>query len=531
MRRDMVPGVRATPETPAGVRASAGARNGVETVSGGRRGTQILWRQLLRLQPTSALTLQAQLRAQLIVAIGDGSLPLQHPLPSSRALADQLGIARNTVVIVYQQLAEDGYLIARRRQGYYPNPAVLAQRPRTVAAQAAPVTNLDWSARLKLRPSLQRNISKEPDWEQYEFPFIYGQLDRSLFPAAEWRTSCQQVLSASDALDWVQDRFTRDDPSLLEQIRDKVLPLRGIWASADEILVTIGAQHALYLLADLLADAETEVGIENPGYPDARHIFARRTARLRSLPLDEHGLRVGTTLSGCHFIYATPSHQSPTTVTMPVERRVELLRQSELDDFLIIEDDYETEVSFSGLPNPALKSLDRGNRVIYVGSLSKSLAPGLRLGYVVAPAALIAELRALRRLMIRHPNAFIERSVAQFLALGYYDAFNRRLAAAYRERATVLAQAVADHMPSVQHPPVTGGSSLWLKGPAWLDSRQLAQEARAQRILIEPGDVHFAQDTAPVNYLRLGFACIAPDAIREGIRRLGAIMERQRTVR
>ena len=516
---------------PAGVRASAGARNGVHTVSRGRRRTQVLWRQLLRLQPASALPLQAQLRAELIAAIAGGSLPAQRPLPSSRALADQLGIARNTVVIVYQQLADDGYLIARRRQGYYPNPALLAQRPRAVAAPAAAVTDLDWSTRMKLRPSLQRNISKEPDWEQYEYPFIYGQLDRSLFPAAEWRASCQQVLAASDALDWVQDRFTRDDPSLIEQIRDKVLPLRGIWASAEEILVTIGAQQALYLLADLLADAATEVGIENPGYPDARHIFARRTTRLRPLPLDEHGLRVGATLSGCHFIYATPSHQSPTTVTMPVDRRVELLRQSELDDFLIIEDDYETEVSFSGLPNPALKSLDRSNRVIYVGSLSKSLAPGLRLGYIVAPAALIAELRALRRLMIRHPNAFIERSVAQFLALGYYDAFNRRLAAAYRERATVLAQALARDIPSVRHPPLTGGSSLWLEGPPWLDSRRLAGEAGAERILIEPGDVHFAQNEPPLNYFRLGFASIGPDAICAGVRRLGALVERQRTVR
>ena len=527
----MVRSVRVTPETPAGAPAGAGARNGVETVSGGRRRTQILWRQLLRLQPASALTLQAQLRAQLIAAIAGGTLPSERPLPSSRALADQLGIARNTVVIVYQQLADDGYLIARRRQGYYPNPAVVAQRPRVVAAPQAAVTELDWSARMKLRPSLQRNISKEPDWEQYEFPFIYGQLDRSLFPAAEWRASCQQVLSASDALDWVQDRFTRDDPSLIQQIRDKVLPLRGIWVGADEILVTIGAQHALYLLADLLADAETQVGIENPGYPDARHIFARRTTHLRPLPLDEHGLRVGAALSGCHFIYATPSHQSPTTVTMPVDRRVELLRQAELDDFLIIEDDYETEVSFSGLPNPALKSLDRSNRVIYVGSLSKSLAPGLRLGYIVAPAALIAELRALRRLTIRHPNAFIERSVAQFLALGYYDAFNRRLAAAYRERATVLAQALRRHLPSLQHPPLTGGSSLWLKGPAWLDSRRLAGDARAERVLIEPGDVHFAQDDPPLNYFRLGFACIAPQAIREGIRELAAIVERQRPAR
>jgi len=528
----MVARVRAGRKTPAGARLTAGARSGVETVSAGRRGTQVLWRQLLSLQPASAaITLQAQLRAQLIAAIGAGSLPAHRALPSSRALAAQLGIARNTVVIVYQQLADDGYLTARRRQGYYPNPAAIAQRPHGPAHEAAAGTSPDWGARVKLRPSLQRHISKAPDWEQYDYPFIYGQPDRNLFPVAEWRASCQQVLSGSEALDWAQDQFTRDDPALLEQIRDKVLPLRGIWATADQILVTIGAQHALYLLADLLLDAHTAVGIENPGYPDARHIFARRTTRLRPLPLDEQGLRVGDTLSGCQFIYATPSHQSPTTVTMPVERRVELLRRSEADDFVIIEDDYETEVSFSGLPNPALKSLDRSNRVIYVGSLTKSLAPGLRLGYIVAPAALIAELRALRRLMIRHPTVFIERSFALFLALGHYDAFNRRLAAAYRERATVLAEALARYAPGVRHTAVTGGSSFWLRGPAWLDARRLADEARLQRVLIEPGDVHFAEEAPPLNHFRLGFSSIAAGAIREGVRRLGELIERQRPAR
>lgn len=497
--------------------------------AGGRQRSQVLWRQRLSLKPAAAVTLQAQLRAQLIAAISDGSLPPNRPLPSSRALSEQLGIARNTVTIVYQQLADDGYLIARRRQGYYPHPSAIAPRPAAASAPAAPAASVpDWTGRMKRQPSKQRNISKVANWEQYEYPFIYGQLDRTLFPAAEWRASCQQVLSGADALDWAQDRYARDDTGLVEQIRDTVLPLRGIWAGAEEILVTIGAQHALYLLADLLVDSSTRVGIENPGYPDARNIFAQRTTQLRALPLDEHGLCVGAALSGCQFVYATPSHQAPTTVTMPVARRLELLRQAESDDFVIIEDDYETEASFCGLPNPALKSLDRSGRVIYVGSLSKSLAPGLRLGYIVAPATLIAELRALRRLMIRHPTGFIERSFARFLALGHFVAFNRRLVSAYRERAATLTEALARHMPDARHPPVIGGSSFWVEGPRWLDARRLAEEAREQRILIEPGDVHFAEGTPPMNHFRLGFASIAAARISEGIRRLGALFERQR---
>ncbi len=494
----------------------------------GRQRSRVLWSELLPLRQGSEFTLQAELRTQLIAAISAGSIPADKPLPSSRSLAAQLGVGRNTVVLVYQQLADDGYVIARRRRGYYPNPESVARRPLPSAAERPASPEPAWLAQLKVRPSKQRHISKARDWAQYDFPFIYGQPDRGLFPINEWRGCCQQVLSRSDAFDWAQDRFGADDASLIEQIREKVLPLRGIWASTDEILVTVGAQHALYLLADLLVDADTTVGIEDPGYPDARHIFARRTARIRPMGLDTQGLKISEAFAGCQFIYATPSHQSPTTVTMPIERRQEFLQRAGSDDFLIIEDDYDTEVSFRALPNPALKSLDRENRVIYVGSLTKSLAPGLRLGYIVAPAALITELRALRRLMIRGPTALIERSFARFLALGYFDAFNRRLAEAYRGRASIMTKAIAEHLPDIQHSPVTGGSSFWLRGPEWLDARRLADLARAEGILIEPGDVHFATETPPLNYFRLGFSSIDSGAIEEGICRLGLLVRDER---
>ncbi len=494
-------------------------------------GHAMLWNPLFELRAEGPLTIQAQLRAAIVAAIGDGRIAPDRPMPSSRELAQQLHIARNTVVSAYQQLADDGHLIARDRRGYFVNPAVIGARPPPPPATLeTQVRAPDWSGRLRLRPSLQRNISKVVDWQQYEFPFIYGQFDPSLFPTSEWRSCCQQALAGDGALDWAQDLFTRDDPLLVEQIRNRVLPLRGVWAGADEIIVTIGAQQALYLLADLLVGEDTEVGVENPGYPDAWNIFSLRTKRLRGLPVDAEGLRVGAALAGCRFVYVTPSHQSPTTVTMPVERRLALLRRADADDFLLIEDDYERETTFSGLPNPALKSLDRSGRVIYVGSLSKSFAPGLRLGYIVAPAPLIAELRALRRLMIRHPTAFIQRSFAQFLALGHFDLLNRRLSEAHRDRAQRLARALAAHAPQLRHPQVNGGSSFWVEGPAWLDATQLAADARAARILIEPGEVHFFGASPPQNFFRLGFSSIPSARIEAGIRRLGELVERQRPV-
>ena len=466
----------------------------------------IIWDHLFKLSAASAASLQDQIQQLMVSAILNGRLPRDAPVPSGRELAEKLGVARNTVVLAYQQLMDDGYLISRERHGYFVNPdALRVSHPREDTRPAQETSVPDWSPRLRFKPSSQRNIAKALDWQNYSYPFIYGQFDASLFPMNDWRVCCQRVLSVMETRDWAPDLFTRDDPHLVEQIRAKVLPLRGVWAAPEEIIVTIGAQHALYLVADLLFSERTVVGMENPGYPDARNIFAIRTNRIRPLPIDEGGLRIGPELAGCDYVYATPSHQSPTTRTMPTDRRVAFLEEADARDFVIIEDDYESETSFSGLSNPALKSLDRSGRVICVGSLSKTLAPGLRLGYIVAAAPLIEELRALRRLMIRHPAAFIQRSFALFLSLGYYHALVRRRGVAHSERASALDAALRKYMPETRYAPINGGASIWIEGPPWLDCQAFVQAAKADSVLIEPGDVYFASHDPPLNFFRLGF--------------------------
>ncbi|HEX9660221.1 MAG TPA: PLP-dependent aminotransferase family protein, partial [Rhodothermales bacterium] len=273
----------------------------------------------------------------------------------------------------------------------------------------------------------------------------------------------------------------------------------------------------------LLFDSRTVIGLENPGYVDIRNIASLNHAPIESLSLDSDGLIVAENLDRCDYVYVTPSHQSPTTVTMPIDRRYELLRRASDADLIVIEDDYDSELAFSGRPVPALKSLDYDDRVIYIGSLSKTLAPGLRIGYLVGSSDLVKELRAIRRLMLRHPAVNNQRAAALFLERGHHDSLVRSLVRVYQERAHVLQSALSHYMPAARHTPVGGGSSCWIKAPEGLQARALQRLALDSGVLLEPGDIHFLPPNCPVNYFRLGFSSIATERIQPGIRTLAGI--------
>ncbi|MGB0468342.1 MAG: PLP-dependent aminotransferase family protein [Pontibacterium sp.] len=485
--------------------------------------------QLFHLTPGKGGSLQQQLREQIASAILNGNVPVDSPLPSSRKLAQQLNVARNTVVLAYEHLLDDGYLVARERSGYYVNPDILNGQVKMATPQAPEEVGdsahaPQWDTRFKLRPSRQTNIVKPRDWQKYTYPFIYGQFDTSLFPTVNWRECCRDAVSGPAIGDWAADRFDNDDPLLIEQIRTRLLPRRGVWASADQILVTVGAQQALYMLAKLLLDKDSTIGLENPGYVDIRNIATLNPSQVRAIPVDQDGMLVDDRLKGCDLVYTTPSHQCPTTVTMPIERRYELLKRADEDDFIIIEDDYESETNFKSNPIPALKSLDKNDRVLYIGSLSKTLAPGLRVGYMVGPAAFIQEARALRRLMVRHPAANNQRSVALFLERGYHDSLIMNIMRNYQTRWRAMDEALTEHLPESHDQPSFGGSCYWVKGPEGLNANELQVRAREESILIEPGTIHFLDNPPPNNYFRLGYSSISTDRIEPGIKKLAELI-------
>jgi GntR family transcriptional regulator/MocR family aminotransferase len=466
--------------------------------------------------------LQGRMRDKIVKAVNDGLLLPGAPLPSTRELAELLGVSRVTVSLAMQQLCDSGLVVARERSGHHVHPNSLRERAqaRPEAASRPSSGGPAWAERIATRPSSQRNITKPADWQRMPFPFIYGQFDAKLFPLAHWRECAMESMHVAAIGQWAPDHIDRDHEPLIEQIQQRLLPARGIFARRDEILVTAGAQQAMYLLAQLLVQPRTPVGIEDPGYPDARNNLLLRTASVRPLPVDDEGLVVGPELARCRYVYVTPSHQCPTTATMSLPRRQALLERAERHDIVIIEDDHESELNYAGKPSPALKSLDTTGRVIYLGSLSKTLAHGLRIGYVVAPAELIREARALRRLMLRHPPTNNEHTAALFIEHGFHASFVRKLNLTYRERAEALMSALRRHLPEAEARQAHGGSALWVRLPCVDDTRRLAAKALEAGVVIEPGDVFFGSTPAPRNFVRMGYSSIAADDIDAGIKLL-----------
>ena len=485
------------------------------------------WATLFALPDQPALPLQARLRLAVVQAILEGRLSEGAPLPSSRELAALLGLSRNTVTSAFQQLMDEGFLEARPRSGVFvaknarPRSAALAE---PLVGQGGAAHAPEWAQRVRRSQLGRPTLSKPEQWREYPYPFIYGTHDAQLFPTEDFRECCARSLARSQLPNWTPDFETDDVPDLIEQIRTRLLPKRGVFALPSEIIVTLGAQHGYYLLGEALFDTDTRVGLEEPGHPHARNSFAMRGPKWVEVGVDGDGVVVDA-LPAVDYLFITPSHQSPTTVTLSLERRQWLLRKAELQDFVLIEDDYEAENLYEGEPMPALKSLDKSGRVIYVGSVSKSLSPALRLGYIVAPRALIKELRAIRHAMVRHPSAFLQHAYALFLSLGHHESHARRVNQAMQARLAAAAQALRSFLPDFEFTLPQGGASIWVRAPQWVDAGELALIARQHGVLIEAGDVFFGKPPYPCPFFRLRLSSIAVAQIPGGIRALALAVD------
>ena len=469
------------------------------------------------MDPAFTGTLQQQIQRMVSDGIVNGRFQPGTKLPSSRKLAAHLGVSRITVTLALTELMAADYLVSKGRSGYF----VADNPPRQAAFANArplhPVTPVDWDAALPVRHSRQRLLYKPANWNDYPYPFIYGQVDERIFDHSNWRLCAVQALGKKAFNAVTSDAFERDDPELIKYIVRHTLPRRGISATPGEVLITLGAQHALWLTAGVLLGPGRTAAMENPGYPGLRAVLDIAGCAQRNLPVADRGLDLSSIDPEIDVIYTTPSHHSPTGITMPLAERQKLLAIAAGNSQIIVEDDYEFEISFQASPAPALKALDRDGRVIYLGSFSKSLFPGLRLGYIVGPEPFIREARALRTVMVRHPPGHMQRTVANFLSLGHYDALVARMAQKFRQRRNVMAAAIAENGLTLALPDVAGGSSFWMIAPDPIDTNDLARRLSERGVLIETGHAFFAEPDTGRHYYRLAYSSIPQDRIARGI--------------
>lgn len=465
-----------------------------------------------------AATLVARLRLRVL----DGRLPAGTRLPTTRALAQALGLSRNTVVRAYEQLLDEGLIASRVGDGSYvaarlPSTAEPAGARGAPASAAPPPDTQVWRQLQAFTPG------RTPDGPQRAFRWGSPALD--LFPAEVW--------SRLQARAWRRHEpqsLGYGDPAGLPRLRallaDYLRSARGLHCSADELLITAGAQQAIALAALALLRPGDEAAMEAPGYRAATAALTLAATRVHRVPLDAQGLRPAALAAlgpRCRLLYLTPSHQFPTGVSMPLQRRLDLLDWARARQAWILEDDYDSEYRYTGLPLAPMASLDAQRRTLYVGSLSKLLFPGLRLGYLVAPAAWMPTLARLRAVLDRHSACMDQQVLADFIEQGHFLRHLRRMRRAASERRSTLLEAWAQDLTplGLALPPPDGGLHAFLPLPDARTERALADAAAAAGVEVGPmRQVGGQPDLLGGAGLVLGFAAVSPPQIRDAVRRL-----------
>ncbi len=469
----------------------------------------------LKLPETSSLSLRDQICEVVSAAVMSNALAHDRPLPSCRELADQFGVSRNTVFAAYNQLVDLEFLISRDRSGYFVNPQIAALQKVPDDHQGALADQQPCPVRFPANDLMP--VVNPLDWNAYPYPFIYNQIDPDLFPVDSWRECTRQALGRKTMPVWASDSVESDSPRLVQQLRQRLLNTRGIYAEEDEILITLGSQNALFILGSIFSQFGKPVALEDPGFFGARNAFRMAGTELIGVPIDEDGLIPSAIPDGCQLVFTTPSHQFPTMVTMSQSRREELLQAAVIRDFLIIEDDYEAEMNYVAKSSPSMRSMDQTGRVIYVGSLSKTVSPGIRLGFIVAHRDIIREARVARGVMMRHPPTIVQEIVALFFQLGHYDAHLRNIERRYKKRWHTMNEALTKHLGMLQRTASEGGTSFWLTGPDRFDGAELASRLRQKGVLIDRGRDYYL-DYNDNRSFRLGFAYVPVSNLENGVR-------------
>ncbi|WP_245906597.1 MocR-like pyridoxine biosynthesis transcription factor PdxR [Teichococcus aestuarii] len=468
-----------------------------------------------------------RIQAAIVAGIREGRLPPGAALPSSRALAAEWGVSRTTATAAYEQLAAEGYV--ESRPGARPRVAagLLPPAPAAPPPAAAPPALSGYGARLAALPPLP-----PPGSDALAVDFRHGELAPADFPALPWRRALAEALRRPPRRLRYGD--PAGDPALRAALAGYLWRARGLRCAPEQIVVVGGSQQGIDLCARLLLDPGDRVAIEDPAYSLARHAFLAAGAVPEPHPVDREGLRTAA-LGAARLAYVTPSHQFPLGAVLSAARRQALLAWARREGAWVLEDDYDGEFRFGVAPIPPLQAMEQegAERVLYLGTVSKTLSPALRLGYLVLPRALVAPFATAKRLTDRHASGLEQAALARLIESGAYERHVRRarrrhaarraallaaLRAALGPRATVAGEEAGLHV------------VLWLEElPAALEPTLVARAGAAGLGLYPVGALYHPGGARPDKAgLVIGYAALGEAEIAEGVRRLRAVLEAMR---
>ena len=461
---------------------------------------------------------QRRLYNNLRAAIAAERLAARHRLPSSRELAEQLGIARNTVVHAYEQLHSEGYLNTNRRGTFVAALAAVAAARK--GRPPHPRTSIAISRRIRAVRQRQAPVD-------IALPFKPGIPALDAFPMKEWQLSLRRACASLRPRD-LGYGDARGNILLRTAISDRLRAARSVRCTPDQVFVTNGTQSTLDLLARALADVGDTVWVESPGYGGARAAFTAAGLAVQPVHVDGAGIDLNAVkrLKTPRLIYVTPSHQYPLGSVLSLQRRMELINIAWRSNALILEDDYDSDFRFSGEPLPALQGLVEDAPVLYLGTFSKTMFPGLRLGFLVVPAAAVEPISSIYNSLERHGRQTEQLALAQFMIEGRYTRHLNRMRKLYGERQRLLREALSRYLPHLPMEGAEAGLHLVLRLPQGADDVEFVRRAREHGLSPGPLSLCGHKLTPELSGLVLGYGNLAASQVGDHVRVLAMLCKR-----
>ena len=427
----------------------------------------------------------------------EGHLPKGMKLPSKRLLASQLSISQTTVERAYDQLAAEGYIVSKPRSGWF-----------------ADYSESDF-VQITMPSSSQPNIQEK----EQPIDFHYGHVDSTHFPFSAWRRSMVNSLDQYGQ-QLYRPGNTLGEPELRSLIAEYLYQARGVHCQPEQVILGAGNPILMQILCQVFGP-NISIGYEDPGFPRSRRIFEINHMKIRPIPVDDEGIRMEEIKKEQpSLVYVTPSHQFPLGTPMTVNRRRELLKWAADNQSYIIEDDYEGEYRYNGQPIPSLQGIDQDDRVIYMGTFSKSLLPSLRISYMVLPSPLLEKGAEITSLYKQTVSCHIQLTLAEFIKRGEWQKHINRMRKLYQKKRELILETIQNELG--RYVKIRGGNSglhILLDMDSPFSEKELIGKAKEHGVKIYPASLFYTKQP-PTTTVLIGFAGVSEEDIHTGMRKL-----------